>query len=98
MQPESIQNKKSGIPVASLAFYSKGIRFSLPDSSSVSRTRQILGIGAPYIYPALTASIQVKLAYPSSEEPLPNKRSPLITGSVGFVSHPSPYGYLSRCP
>jgi hypothetical protein len=38
----------SGVPIVSLANLRRGIKLSLPDSSSVSKTKQILGNFMPY--------------------------------------------------
>lgn len=80
----------SGAPVNSKATFNRLIKFGLPLSSSVSKTRTILGNLTPYSYAALIASMQENTLYPSSDDPLPNMKSPFITGSVGFVSQPSP--------
>jgi len=42
-----MQKRASGTPIDSSASLRREIRFGLPDSSSVSRTRQILGRGTP---------------------------------------------------
>lgn len=73
----------------------------LPDSSSVSKYNTILFYNKLNLTSPFRIRVQKKNAYPSSDDPLPYKRSPLITGFQG--PNPSDHysvsgGYLSIWP